>query len=91
MGGGGGGIFQCRSSLIDGIRIGSTTSVKFGRFCTLFTIPDPDHSLLLYTSLATSLYLMLVYFIAGMCHEVFKMVESCVSEELTPEEVCRFV
>ena len=42
-------------------------------------------------SVHNSLYLMLLYFITGMYHEVFKMVESCVSEELIPEEVCRFV
>ena len=34
---------------------------------------------------------MLLYFITGMYQEVFKMVESCVSEELIPEEVCRVV
>jgi hypothetical protein len=38
-------------------------------------------------SLASSLYLMLMYFITGLYTEVFKMVESCVSEELNPEEV----
>jgi hypothetical protein len=38
-------------------------------------------------SLASSLYLMLMYFITGSYTEVFKMVESCVSEELNPEEV----
>jgi hypothetical protein len=38
-------------------------------------------------SLASSLYLLLMYFITGSYREVFKMVESCVSEELTAEEV----
>jgi hypothetical protein len=38
-------------------------------------------------SLASSLYLLLMHFITGAYNEVFKMVESCVSEELTPEEV----
>jgi len=44
-------------------------------------------SFLVTPSLASSLYLMLMYFITGAYTEVFKMVESCVSEELTPEEV----
>lgn len=38
-------------------------------------------------SLASSLYLLLLYFISGSYQNVFKMVESCVSEELSPEEV----
>lgn len=38
-------------------------------------------------SLASSLYLLLMHFITGNYVEVFKMVESCVSEQLTPEEV----
>ena len=38
-------------------------------------------------SLASSLYLMLMYFITGNYKEVFKMVESCVSEDLSMEEV----
>jgi hypothetical protein len=38
-------------------------------------------------SLASSLYLLLMHFITGAYNDVFKMVESCVSEELTPEEV----
>jgi len=38
-------------------------------------------------SLASSLYLLLIYFISGSYPNVFKMVESCVSEELSPEEV----
>jgi hypothetical protein len=46
-----------------------------------------SQSFLVTPSLASSLYLMLMYFITGSYVEVFKMVESCVSEELTPEEV----
>jgi hypothetical protein len=42
-------------------------------------------------SLASSLYLLLMHFITGAYNDVFKMVESCVSEELTPEEVREFV
>lgn len=38
-------------------------------------------------SLASSLYLLLMHFITGNYVEVFKMVESCVSEQLSPEEV----
>lgn len=47
-----------------------------------------SQSFLVTPSLASSLYLMLMYFITGSYVEVFKMVESCVSEELSPEEVC---
>lgn len=46
-----------------------------------------SRSFLVTPSLASSLYLMLMYFITGFYSEVFKMVESCVSEELNPEEV----
>jgi len=46
-----------------------------------------SQSFLVTPSLASSLYLMLMYFITGAYVEVFKMVESCVSEELNPEEV----
>jgi hypothetical protein len=46
-----------------------------------------SRSFLVTPSLASSLYLMLMYFITGSYPMVFKMVESCVSEELTPEEV----
>ena len=46
-----------------------------------------SQSFLVTPSLASSLYLMLMHFITGSYVEVFKMVESCVSEELTPEEV----
>ena len=45
-----------------------------------------SQSFLVTPSLASSLYLMLMYFITGEYVEVFKMVESCVSEELSPEE-----
>ena len=34
-----------------------------------------------------SMYLMTMFFITGAYQEVYKMVESCVSEDLTPEEV----
>ena len=37
-------------------------------------------------SLASSMYLMVMHFLTGSHREVFKMVESCVSEELTSEE-----
>ena len=38
-------------------------------------------------SLASSMYLMVLYFITGAYQDVFRMVESCVSEELIAEEV----
>jgi hypothetical protein len=38
-------------------------------------------------SLASSMYLMVMYFITGSYREVFRMVESCVSEELSAEEL----
>ena len=44
-------------------------------------------SFLVTPSLASSLYLMLMYFITGEYPEVYKMVESCVSKDLSPEEV----
>jgi hypothetical protein len=47
-----------------------------------------SRSFLVTPSLASSLYLMLMYFITGSYPNVFKMVESCVSEDLTAEEVC---
>lgn len=46
-----------------------------------------SRSFLVTPSLASSLYLMLMHFITGAYVEVFKMVESCVSEDLNPEEV----
>ncbi len=46
-----------------------------------------SQSFLVTPSLASSLYLMLMFFITGSYAEVFKMVESCVSEELNAEEV----
>lgn len=46
-----------------------------------------SQSFLITPSLASSLYLLVMYFITGSYVEVFKMVESCVSEELSPEEV----
>jgi len=46
-----------------------------------------SRSFLVTPSLASSLYLMLMHFITGSYVEVFKMVESCVSEDLTSEEV----
>ena len=45
-----------------------------------------SRSFLVTPSLASSLYLLLMYFITGAYPDVFKMVESCVSEELNPEE-----
>ena len=45
-----------------------------------------SRSFLVTPSLASSLYLLLMYFITGAYPDVFKMVESCVSEQLTPEE-----
>ena len=45
-----------------------------------------SRSFLVTPSLSSSLYLMLMYFITGSYTDVFKMVESCVSEDLTPEE-----
>jgi hypothetical protein len=47
-----------------------------------------SRSFLVTPSLASSLYLMVMYFITGEYQDVFKMVDSCVSEELNPEEVC---
>ena len=47
-----------------------------------------SRSFLVTPSLASSLYLMLMHFITGAYVEVYKMVESCVSEDLNPEEVC---
>lgn len=46
-----------------------------------------SRSFLVTPSLASSLYLMLMYFITGSYRDVFKMVESCVSEDLSAEEV----
>ena len=45
-----------------------------------------SRSFLVTPSLASSLYLMVMYFITGSYQEVFKMVESCVSEDLNAEE-----
>ena len=45
-----------------------------------------SRSFLVTPSLSSSLYLMVMYFITGAYQDVFKMVESCVSEELSPEE-----
>jgi hypothetical protein len=45
-----------------------------------------SRSFLVTPSLASSLYLMVMYFITGNYQDVFKMVESCVSEDLSPEE-----
>lgn len=50
-----------------------------------------SRSFLVTPSLASSLYLMLMHFITGAYVEVYKMVESCVSEDLTPEEVRHFL
>jgi hypothetical protein len=56
--------------------------------CYLYPIHN-SRSFLVTPSLASSLYLMLMYFITGSYQNVYKMMESCVSEELTPEEVSR--
>ena len=52
----------------------------------LFPI-HPSQSFLITPSLASSMYLMVMYFIVGLYGEVYKMIESCVSEELTAEEI----
>jgi hypothetical protein len=53
--------------------------------CYLYPIHN-SRSFLVTPSLASSMYLMVMFFITGSYQDVFKMVESCVSEELTPEE-----
>ncbi len=55
--------------------------------CYLYPVHS-SKSFLITPSLASSMYLMVMYFITGKYQEVFKMVESCVSEDLTSEEVC---
>jgi hypothetical protein len=54
--------------------------------CYLYPIHN-SRSFLVTPSLASSMYLMVMYFMTGSYQNVFKMIESCVSEELTPEEV----
>jgi hypothetical protein len=54
--------------------------------CYLYPIHN-SRSFLVTPSLSSSLYLMLMYFITGNYQNVYKMLESCVSEELTAEEV----
>ena len=54
--------------------------------CYLYPVHS-SKSFLITPSLASSMYLMVMYFITGKYQEVFKMVESCVSEDLTSEEV----
>jgi hypothetical protein len=54
--------------------------------CYLYPVHN-SRSFLVTPSLSSSLYLMVMYFITGAYQEVFKMVESCVSEDLSPEEV----
>ena len=56
--------------------------------CYLYPIHN-SRAFLVTPSLASSLYLMLMHFITGSYQDVFKMMESCVSEELTPEEVSK--
>jgi hypothetical protein len=53
--------------------------------CYLYPVHN-SRCFLITPSLASSMYLMVLYFITGSYREVFKMVESCVSEELSPEE-----
>lgn len=55
--------------------------------CYLYPVHS-SKSFLITPSLASSMYLMVMYFITGAYQEVYKMVESCVSEDLTSEEVC---
>ena len=64
--------------------------------CYLYPVHS-SKAFLITPSLASSMYLMVMYFITGAYQEVYKMVESCVSEDLTSEEVrssckdgCRF-
>lgn len=54
--------------------------------CYLYPVHN-SRSFLVTPSLSSSLYLMVMYFITGAYQEVFKMVDSCVSEDLSPEEV----
>ena len=54
--------------------------------CYLYPVHS-SKSFLITPSLASSMYLMVMYFIVGKYGEVYKMVESCVSEDLTSEEV----
>lgn len=54
--------------------------------CYLYPVHS-SKSFLITPSLASSMYLMTMFFITGAYQEVYKMVESCVSEDLTPEEV----
>ncbi len=54
--------------------------------CYLYPVHS-SKSFLITPSLASSMYLMVMFFITGKYQEVFKMVESCVSEDLTAEEV----
>lgn len=54
--------------------------------CYLYPVHN-SRSFIVTPSLASSLYLMLLYFMTGSYQNVFKMIESCVSEELTAEEV----
>jgi len=53
--------------------------------CYLYPVHS-SKSFLITPSLASSMYLMTMFFITGAYQEVYKMVESCVSEDLTPEE-----
>lgn len=54
--------------------------------CYLYPVHN-SKSFLVTPSLASSMYLMVMYFITGSYRDVFKMVESCVSEELSAEEL----
>lgn len=54
--------------------------------CYLYPI-HTSRAFLFTPSLASSMYLMVLYFITGSYGDVFKMIESCVSEQLTEEEV----
>jgi len=54
--------------------------------CYLYPVHN-CRAFLMTPSLASSMYLMVLYFITGAYQDVFRMVESCVSEDLTAEEV----
>ncbi len=54
--------------------------------CYLYPVHN-CRAFLMTPSLASSMYLMVLFFITGSYQDVFRMVESCVSEELSAEEV----
>jgi hypothetical protein len=54
--------------------------------CYLYPVHN-CRAFLMTPSLASSMYLMVLYFITGAYQDVFRMVDSCVSEDLSPEEL----